>query len=131
MRRNAWMLAVVVALGGCGGPGDETEPADTEFLEATPDPLGFEAEVTGDAAAEGLGSSSQALTSGDGVGSSTQHLDSAAPEYLQNARQAVRGLNGIVRAAMAPIVALIQNNPDLKTGDTHVWGPQDRGNATY
>jgi len=125
MERTLAIGALVVLIAGCGG-GVEADP---EFLDATPDIDGLMGEVTGDAASEGLATSTSGLVA-DELGTAESHLESI-PTYLEQARFAVRGLNGVVRKALTPIVELIKNNPDVADGEKHVWGPEDHGNATY
>lgn len=114
------VVALALALAACGGTNKNA--ADPEFAEATPEIDAFMASVTG-------ASSEQALTSED-LGQQESALMSESA-YLLAVRDAVLGLNGIVRSVLTPIVEIIKDNPDVSTGTEHVWGPADRGGATY
>jgi hypothetical protein len=117
----------VLVLALVSGAGVGCAPHTNEFENATPDTSGYTLEITGDAKGEGLSTASLAA---DGVGVVSQGLTGALPEYLQDTREAVRALNDGVRAVIDPIVDLVATHP-LAAGDKQVWGPKDRGTATY
>ncbi|MBI3180663.1 MAG: hypothetical protein HYZ28_00725 [Myxococcales bacterium] len=109
--------ALLVFAAGCGRQNDDA------FAEAAPDIEGLTLELSG-AAAE------QALMSEDGV--QRQGLHENPPELLKHTRQAVAWLNGHVRKAVEPIVELIASGAGkVAPGDSRIYGPKDRGNATY
>jgi hypothetical protein len=120
MNRNAAVLAALL-LAACGG---QSVKADQAFLDGAPDPDALMGSVTGDTS-----EAANALTS-DGLGQQENALVTE-PDYLIAVRNGVIGLNGVVRAALTPIVEIVKDNPDVATGTEHVWGPKDRGNATY
>ncbi|MFZ5470370.1 MAG: hypothetical protein ACOZIN_13115 [Myxococcota bacterium] len=107
--------AALLAVVGCGRGGDDS------FAEATPDFDGLSLEISG-AASEGAALS----------GTTQQGLGENAPEYLKNAREAVANLNAHVKKAIEPIAELVAANVGkTQPGDSKVYGPKDRGNATY
>src|SRR3954463_15509027 len=108
--------ALVAALAGCGR-GDE------EFTDATPDMDGLALEISNQAA-EGV------TSAGLEAGQSTQGVGSV-PEFLQDARTAIRGLNDMLRRAVEPVAALVAKNGRIEPGQVRVYGPQDRDGATW
>lgn len=114
---KARMAAAVLALGvmGCG------KSRDTAWVEATPDFDGLALEISGVAAESG------GLTSArqDGLGE-------GAPHFLREARQGIAHLNAQVRRVIAPIAELVnESRGTTAAGDAKVYGPKDRGNASY
>lgn len=120
--RNAMALFAAAALAaGCGG---QQQP-NQEFADATPDVSGQALEVSGDPS-EGVAAIADP---GDGYGTDESRL-ATGPEYLRNVREAIRELNEHVRKLLEPVAALIVET--AKAGqDQAVYGPKDRGNATF
>jgi hypothetical protein len=99
-----------------------------EFDDATPETSAYTLEVTGDAAGEGLTTSS---LEDEGLASTSLALTGGQlPEYLTDTRVSVKALNEGVRAVLDPIAELILTRP-LAAGTKQVWGPISRGGATY
>ncbi|MHB8877415.1 MAG: cupredoxin domain-containing protein [Myxococcaceae bacterium] len=120
MRNPKWTILGVALLlaGGCG------RGADDKYAEATPDFAGLSMEISG-AASEG-----SALVSDEGA--QRQALGGSAIEYLENARTTVGHLNAAVKRAVTPIAELVAANAGKAApGDVMVYGPKDRGTATY
>lgn len=135
MRRPCSLLLAAAAISACGS-GDEMkspngkvgsngDPMD-ELLSGAPDVDGYTIEVTGDPS-EGFRTSGSGLEAE--VGEATQSL-SSPPVDLVDVRDAVRDLNGIVRAAMEPVVELVKTRSS-SVGETRMFGPLDHGNGSY
>lgn len=115
-------LAGVMAAAGCKAGNDE-------FDDATPELSALTMEVTGDPNAESIGTSSADWgESQQALGSQPANL----PEYLRHTRDAVKALNDAVAAILKPIIdAIAANGKNAQVGDTRVFGPHDRGTATF
>lgn len=117
MRTRAMLLGAVMVLAACGRQDDD------QFAEATPDLAGLTLELTG--AAE-----EKALVSEEGV--QRQGLHAEAPQLLKETRQAIGWLNAHVRKVVEPIAELVAaGGAKIAPGDSRVYGPKDRGNATF
>jgi hypothetical protein len=124
MRLNLTTVFLVGALAcGCRGQGND------EFEDAQPELSALTMEVTGDDSAEGIGAASADWDAArQSLGSSPVTL----PEYLRHTRDAVKALNDAVASVLRPVLAAIAaNGRNTQVGDTRVYGPHDRGNATY
>src|SRR6185295_17362073 len=96
--------ALAAALAGCGR-GDE------EFTDAMPDMDGVAVEISNQAA-EGVTSAGLEGTSSQGVGS--------IPEFLADARAAIKGLNDITRREVEGIASLVAKNGKPEPGQVRV-----------
>ncbi len=118
--RRTLSLAVVLLVASCGRQQDDA------FAEAAPaDPSAFTLELSG--------ANEMALVAADGeAGVQKQGLHGEPPELLQKAREGIVWLNQNVRKAIEPIAELIaEGKSQMQPGDVRVWGPKDKGNATY
>lgn len=119
MRKTLSFIAVLW-VAACGRREDDA------FAEAAPaDPSAFTLELSG--------ANEMALVAEDGeAGIQKQGLHGESPELLQQARQGIVWLNQNVRRAIEPIAELIaEGKSQMQPGDARVWGPKDKGNATY
>jgi len=107
--------ALAAALAGCGR-GDE------EYTDAMPDMDSVALEISNQAA-EGVTTSGLEGTSSQGVGS--------IPEFLADAREAIKGLNDITRREVEGIASIVAKNGKPEAGQVRVYGPADRDGATY
>jgi hypothetical protein len=107
--------ALATALVGCGR-GDE------EFTDATPDVESVALEISNQAA-EGVTTSGLEGTQSQGVGS--------VPEFLADARQAVKELNDLTRREVEAIAQLVAKDGKPEVGQARVYGPEDRDGATW
>jgi hypothetical protein len=107
--------ALAAALAACGR-GDE------EFTDATPDMDGVALEISNQAA-EGVTTSGLEGTSTQGVGS--------VPEFLQDARNAVKELNDLTRREVEAISQMVAKQGKPAAGQARVYGPSDRDGATW
>ena len=127
MRKTIRLAIFSMALAGAGCNLGSKSSTD-EFSNATPESSAYTLEVTGDAASEGLTTSSVA---GDGaVGSTSQALTGTIPEYLRHTRDAVKALNAGVLAVLEPVQAAIAAEAQKPAGDVRVW-VKDQGTVTY
>jgi len=112
------LCASLALAAACGG-------AANEFAASTPDVRGQSIEITG-AKAEGA----TFLTESNGV--SSQDL-SNPPEYLAKTREAIKGLNDLVKKFLTPVVdAVATAGTELPGhGDTKVFGPRDDNGVTW
>lgn len=116
------MLGAALVLAACGG-----KDTDTEFVEATPDLSGTALEINGEAAAE-----DGAAMIVEGFGVNEGELNGQGQEFLENARVEVKALNSMLKAAVTPIVDLVnQGGAKAQPGDVQVYGPSDRADASY
>ncbi|MFL5349987.1 MAG: hypothetical protein ACJ8AT_34860 [Hyalangium sp.] len=116
------MLGAALVLAACGG-----KDADTEYVEATPDLSGTALEINGEAAAE-----EGAAQLVEGFGVNQDELNGQGQEFLENARVEVKALNSMLKAAITPIVELVnQGGAKAQPGDVQVYGPTDRADATF
>lgn len=114
------LAAVLAVAGGCG------RAADDKFAEAAPDFDGLSLEISG-AASEGA-----ALVSEESLGQKSQGLGGSGIQYLDDAREYVAFLNGAVKQIVTPIAELVAaRGGTAAAGDVMVYGPKDRGTATY
>ena len=114
------LAAALVAVAACGRAGDE------KFVEASPDFDGLSLEISG-AASEGA-----ALVSEEGLAQKGQGLGGSGIQYLDDARDYVAFLNGAVKQIVTPIAELVAaKGGTAVAGDAMVYGPKDRGTATY
>src|SRR5690349_4604524 len=107
--------ALVAALAGCGR-GDE------EFTDSTPDMDGVALEISNQAA-EGVTTAGLEGQSAQGVAS--------VPEFLADARAAIKELNDLTRREVEAISAMVAKNGKPAAGDARVYGPTDKDGATW
>ncbi|BDG03093.1 hypothetical protein [Anaeromyxobacter oryzae] len=113
------LIAAVAALAACGGNGS-TDP----FAAATPDVAGLTLETSG--TGEGVtASATSAATADPGLATAAASAACEPYQYLCNIHAAVAGLNGYVRAVIAPVEALAKTTPTVASADVRVFGPVD------
>jgi len=117
----AILSAALALVTGCG------LRADQQYYDAMPALDGLTLEVTG--------APSEAASTVTKVGplAASSSAATAAPEYLQDARDGVRSVNEAVHAAYDQVHSMIQNG-EGKPGpvaNSREYGPMDQGNVTY
>ena len=119
MVRNVWSTGLLVGLLAACGRGAQ-DAADAEYADGVPEFTSAAAEVTG-AAGEGL--TSQALEQG---------LNAGAPALLVETREAVRGLNGAVKAALDALREMVDAGGGVSSaGEVRTYGPADKEGLTW
>lgn len=117
MKRIPALLMAATLAAACGGSTSDT------LADTTPDVGGLTLEMTG---------SSAELAREDGSALTAAEQDLASgPEYLAHTRDAIRALNQGVRHFLEQLAALGQTTPANGPGNTKIYGPVDKGGATY
>ncbi|HYX91277.1 MAG TPA: hypothetical protein VE782_06935 [Myxococcaceae bacterium] len=116
--RGLLIAIAVSALAACGLD-------DSQFADAMPDMDGLALAISG-GAAEGLSTSALSSTVAQ------QGLQGNEIEFLGAARNAAKQLNQAVRQVLEPVADLLSSGAGAgSTANVKVYGPVDRGNATY